>query len=569
MKIRHLEIKNYRGIKFAQWCLPSSQIVSLIGKGDSCKTTILDSIRLVFYPHWALQLSDVDFYRLNVNEPIVIRATIGGLAEDLLSIGKYGLHLRGWDAEEKRINDEPLGDVSEDEPVLTVELRVGADLEPQWRVVTDRNPEGVNFGLADRKRLNATFIGAYSNRLLTWDSQSPLSKLTEKANFQSSLANATRAARAAFDNNRSEVEHLDHAAEKVFLLAKKLGVNASETFLSHLDLGAINIKAGGVSLHDGDIPLRQLGLGSKRMLSCGIQSETLENQHITLVDEIESGLEPHRISRLIKHFKEDEQGCYLFTTHSPIVLRELNFEELNVVHNREGFISIRNISDKSLFSSKVQGIVRSHADAFLCPKVIVCEGATEVGFVRGMDDYYVSEGNESFSYYGVSYLDASGCSNVKPKAEVMDSLGYQVAAFVDSDAQDKFGYKDKEQLEERNVVVVMWEGEVAIEERLFFDLPWSIVVELLNWAKEELGLSVVDNVLSKFGEKIPDNINEWQDNRDYRIAIGKAAKSSGWFKNITFGEKLGKVTTGQFTQNKMTGTDTHIQLEKLRGFIQS
>ena len=48
----------------------------------------------------------------------------------------------------------------------------------------------ISFPLADRKLLNATFIGAYSNRMLTWDAQSPLSKLTEEASVQSNLAKA-------------------------------------------------------------------------------------------------------------------------------------------------------------------------------------------------------------------------------------------------------------------------------------------------------------------------------------------------------------------------------------------
>ncbi|WP_237667605.1 AAA family ATPase, partial [Vibrio vulnificus] len=199
----------------------------------------------------------------------------------------------------------------DDEPAITVELKVGSDLEPHWNVITARNPDGIGFSLSDRKRLNAPFIGAYNNKLLSWDAHSPLSKLTDATNLQSCLAKVTRAAKASFEANRYELKPLDEAANKVHALAKKLGVQSGEIYRSHLDVNAVNVKTGGIALHDGEIPIRQLGLGSRRMLACGIQTENLENQHITLIDEIEHGLEPHRISRLLKHIKDDTKGTYL------------------------------------------------------------------------------------------------------------------------------------------------------------------------------------------------------------------------------------------------------------------
>lgn len=573
MKIRHLEIMNYKGIKSLSWNLPDSSIITLIGKGDSSKTTILEAIRSVFYPHWSLQLSDTDFYNANIDEPVIIRATIGDLLEEFLNIGKYGLHLRGWNQREHSLQDEPQqyevdGVLVDDEPVITIEFRVDSDLEPHWNVITDRTPDGTSFLLSDRKRLNATFIGAYNNKLLSWDTHSPLSKLTDNANLQSSLAKVTRAAKASFDANRDELEPLDEAANKVHALARKLGVQSGEVFRSHLDINAVNVKAGGIALHDGEIPVRQLGLGSRRILVCGLQTENLENQHITLIDEIEHGLEPHRISRLLKHIKEDTKGTYFFTTHSPTVLRELDFGELNVVHTEDGKISVRNAAEKSAGAFNIQGTLRLHADSFLGPKVIVCEGATEVGFVRGFDDYYVNQCQESLSYFGVSYLNASGGSKVRGRAEAMHALGYQVAVFVDSDAPLHFGTKDSDALENKGINVVMWEGGVAIEQRLFLDLPWPLVIDFLTYAIEELTVEVVQHVNSKYNGDVPPLIGDWNDTLEYRNAIGSAAKSSNWFKNISLGEVLGQKVAACFIEGKLVDTDTHNKLVMLRGFVE-
>ena len=63
------------------------------------------------------------------------------------------------------------------------------------------------------------------------------------------------------------------------------------------------------------MPLRRLGLGSKRMLTTGLQKQALRAPHITLFDEVEVGLEPHRIARLLQHLKKGRNRT-VFPDHS-------------------------------------------------------------------------------------------------------------------------------------------------------------------------------------------------------------------------------------------------------------
>ncbi|MGL1475053.1 AAA family ATPase, partial [Vibrio parahaemolyticus] len=70
---------------------------------------------------------------------------------------------------------------------------------------------------------------------------------------------------------------------------------------------------------------------SKRMLTTGLQQHAQQAPHITLFDEIEIGLEPHRIARLLKHLAADAAGQYFLTTHSPVALRELTVHDLHIV----------------------------------------------------------------------------------------------------------------------------------------------------------------------------------------------------------------------------------------------
>lgn len=47
MRISRLSIENFRGIKRLDWTLPADQrLITLIGPGDSGKSTILESIHL-------------------------------------------------------------------------------------------------------------------------------------------------------------------------------------------------------------------------------------------------------------------------------------------------------------------------------------------------------------------------------------------------------------------------------------------------------------------------------------------------------------------------------------------
>ena len=134
-------------------------------------------------------------------------------------------------------------------------------MEPKWLVVCDRNPDGVPFKQADRNKVSVGLIGAYSERQLSWATGTALSKLTESQSLNELLANASRTARTSLDADRANtLKNFDAAALKSQEIAKLLGVPVVEAYKAHLDLNSINLKVGGLALHDGDIPLRQLGL---------------------------------------------------------------------------------------------------------------------------------------------------------------------------------------------------------------------------------------------------------------------------------------------------------------------
>ena len=105
MRIRHLSIRNFRGIREMEWPLPDKALFCLIGRGDSTKSTILEALRRVFYAQWNLAFDDADFYQCVPENKISIAVVLGDIPDEFRDLGSYGHLLCGWNLEtrEQRI----------------------------------------------------------------------------------------------------------------------------------------------------------------------------------------------------------------------------------------------------------------------------------------------------------------------------------------------------------------------------------------------------------------------------------------------------------------------------------
>lgn len=540
MKIRHIEVKHFRGIQKLDWSVPESSVVCLIGKGDSTKSTILDAIRYALFQSWNPSFNEFDFYQTDTTTNIEITLTLGDLPDEMFSDNKFGLFLRGWDKGNNCLVDEPDEAL---ENVITIKLTVDQNLEPKWNAICDRSEGGKPFTVGDRAKACATYIGAYADTHLTWSKNSALSRITKSENILGLLSETSRAAKEALNAQRAEkLASFDAAASAAEAIAKNFGVPVSEegAYKAQLDTGAVNIRAGGLSLHDQAIPLRRLGLGSRRMLTLGIQQEGLNEPHITLVDEIEIGLEPHRISRLLKKLNQDERGQYFITTHSPVVLRELTVEQLSVVQIKDNEVFVVCAAIPSI-RDNIQGKIRKGAESFLAKKVIVCEGVTEVGLCRGLDNLWTSDEFDPFSFHGVAMFDAGGGSSLKSSSIALKSLGYEVMVIGDSDADDGFSDATAGTLRDSGISVIRWEGDVSLEEYFFRKLPWDDVKKCIHLAVSWYGDKVFQQIQQQH-QGLCNNPDSWTETSTLRDAIGKASLggsgNNAWFKRQDKAEEL-------------------------------
>ncbi|MEJ7682591.1 MAG: AAA family ATPase [Segetibacter sp.] len=163
-KIHSIKIINFRGIKgFSQSF--TSNLVCIIGRGDSGKSTILDAILNVLSPSWNITFHDNDFFNCNTSDPINIEATVTDLPEAFLKENKFGLYIRGLAKATNAISDE----IEDDhEKALTIQLIVKKDLEPKWFVINGRQSEPIAISAYDRAKPNAFMISDYIDRHFSW-----------------------------------------------------------------------------------------------------------------------------------------------------------------------------------------------------------------------------------------------------------------------------------------------------------------------------------------------------------------------------------------------------------------
>ena len=431
-KIRKIEIENFRCIKQLVWH-PTSGINCLIGPGDSGKSTVLDAIYLCLGARRNLQFFDTDFFGLKIDNPICITLAIGDLDDSMKSIDNYGLFLRSYNLKTNLIEDEP-SEEKETDIILSLNLCVAKDLDPVFTLLSDRaRSQGVVKTLSwkDRVALEPARIGTYANFNFNWQRGSVLNRITdERLQASHVLIDALRNARETFGIQADE--HLEGALNIVTQTAQEFGVSIGGMARALLDMKSVSSGGETIALHGSDgVPLRALGVGSARLLVASLQRKVLGKPSIILSDELEYGLEPHRIIRFLGSLgaKEEHPGQVFLTTHSPVALKELSGDQLFVLRKKSTEHNVKCVGCKN----HAQGTIRCFPEAFLATSVVICEGASEVGFLRGLDLYRVENGMTSLAAQGVALVDGNGFDNLYTRAMPFKDLGYRVLVFRDND----------------------------------------------------------------------------------------------------------------------------------------
>lgn len=536
-RIHQLKINHFRGIKQFEQCFGDTNLIVLIGRGDSGKSTILKAISLVLSPAWNNTFADTDFYNLDTTKPIEIEVSLRCVPDKLLSDAKYGLYKRllvnGKIIDEiSKSGEEPF---AQEEDILTIKLVVDDTLQPKWYVVNDREQDNIEISHRDRALLDMFMIADYADNHFSYNKLSPLYVLLKKGldapdTIEKKLVDVVRQAYQSIASNVS-FQEFEKVATEIKQEALNLGIEFDDLKTS-LEYKGNAYTESNITLHDGqNRPLGMYGKGSKRLLSMAIQLALAKTGGIVLIDEIEQGLEPDRIRTIIKKLSQVAPGQVIITTHSRDVVVESKSETI--------YLMSKEANSLYQFESELQGLLRSQPEAFFARRVILCEGATEYGIIRALDHYLQREGKLGLSARSIAVVDSKGGDNFYRYAIWLSTKGFDVITFNDDD--NKSILSSKEEAISAGVRMAICDAGNALEQQLFNDASWSIIIELVYLAKDILSEEAIVSCLD--GIQSISDLNSLIDERqlDIRQKLGTQSKKKGWYKNVTDGESLGKL----------------------------
>lgn len=364
--IRRLSITRFRGISALTWW-PAEGVNVILGGGDVGKTTILDAIDLVLSPVNPSILSDTDYFGRSIESCFEIEAVMALPEASAIAAQVRPAWPWVWDGKDPAV---PALDGDTGEPVYRLRVRGTEDLELVYEVL---QPDGSTDSLPVTVRRSIGLVRLSgddrNDRDLRLVQGSALDRLLSDKGLRSRLASELAEADikdALGDLAKKALGDLDDAFRQRQLPA---GLNLSITGGQGASIAALiglTADRAGVPL-----PLANWGAGTRRLAALAIAEQRQGDRPVTLVDEVERGLEPYRQRVLVE--KLQESGAQVFvTTHSPAAIAAAADARLWYVDHK-GEIG-------PLEAKKVARHRADDPDAFLARLTIVAEGLTEVGF---------------------------------------------------------------------------------------------------------------------------------------------------------------------------------------------
>ncbi|AZS82012.1 AAA family ATPase [Achromobacter sp. SD115] len=419
--IRKLTIQRFRGIHSLTW-LPAEGMNVILGGGDVGKTTILEAIALLLSPSNTAVLSEADYWARDNAQEFVIEAVM--TLPDTTGIGSQSTFAWPW-AWDGQNAIPPSADEEGDlaapgEPVYRVRVRGTAELELAWEVMQP-NEELAHFSSAVRRRIGSVRMSAdeRNDRDLRLVYGSALDRLLADSALRARIGKEVAGLDlhdSLNDKGKKAIESLDARMAGAALPSNlKLGLTTSQG----LSIGAL---IGLVATeNDVALPLSSWGAGTRRMSALEIASSTDKEASITLIDEIERGLEPYRLRKLIK-ILAGQHGQIFLTTHSPIAISCAEDAHLWYLDSA-GSIG-------ALPRDKIGPQQKRDPETFLARVAVIAEGPTEVGFLQYLLER-AFKGNPLD--YGVRVCDGQGNGATLDLLETLASSGLLFAGLADDE----------------------------------------------------------------------------------------------------------------------------------------
>jgi putative ATP-dependent endonuclease of OLD family len=366
--IYHLTIERFRGIKALSW-YPARGVNVILGGGDVGKTTILDAIGLLLSPTNFTTLSDTDYYRRDIEACFVIEAVLA-----LPSVSGINQQTKPswpwiWNGSEAAVPGVAGNGETKSEPVYRLRVRGTADLELAYEIVQPDDTSD-SLSVALRRSIGLVRLSGddRNDRDLRLVQGSALDRLLSDKSLRSRLASELAkndVKDELTDKAKTVLNSLDKAFKDKSLPA---GLDLAITGSQGLSITAlIGLTAERESVQ---LPLASWGAGTRRLAALAIAEWNRGEAPITLVDEIERGLETYRQRSLVEDLQKGQSQA-LVTTHSPSAISAASKASLWYV-DHEGKIG-------RLEDAKTARHRKTDPDTFLARLTVVAEGPPSSG----------------------------------------------------------------------------------------------------------------------------------------------------------------------------------------------
>jgi putative ATP-dependent endonuclease of OLD family len=419
--IYQLVIERFRGIKALSWH-PARGVNVILGGGDVGKTTILDAIALLFSPTNPTILSDTDYYARDENAGFAIEAVVA-----LPSLSGINNQIKpswpwDWNGSDAVVPSTEGEGTAKNNPVYRLRVRGTEDLELAYEIVQpDGNPDSLPVALRRAIGLVRLSGDDRNDRDLRLVQGSALDRLLSDKGLRSRLASelGKKDVKGELTDNAKEVLKALDLAFKAKSLPE--GLDLAITGGQGLSIAAL---IGLTAEQEGvQLPLASWGAGTRRIAALTIAEQNQGEAPITLVDEIERGLEPYRQRSLMEKLQAGKSQVFV-TTHSPSAISAASSASLWYV-DRTGKIG-------SLDSSKTARLRKSDPETFLSRLTVVAEGATELGFVTTLLEKALGSPLEK---HAVHVSDGGGHEATLGLLEVLAEGGLCFGGFADEEGK--------------------------------------------------------------------------------------------------------------------------------------
>lgn len=188
------------------------------------------------------------------------------------------------------------------------------------------------------------------------------------------------------------------------------------------------------------------------------------------------------------------------------------------------------------------------ADALLAKSVLVCEGASEVGLMRGLDLSRQAANLPSLMALGTALVDGGG-DRCFERARQFQQMGYRTALLRDSDVAVHADIEAA--FRAGGGSVFSWAPGNALEDELFNSLDPASLVRMIDLAIELREDSLVDAHIRTASRSNRDTATVrgvlafGMASAEDRAILGRASRlSRGWYKNVTAMEMVGRDIVG-------------------------